>query len=171
MNPIEAFYTGQSPDDRGRTIDEIWAWDDEALEDVHDYIQWLFPSRRPSQFNPRAPLLTPDLVQAFRSNPDLRRNLLKSFRRMLAFYGFEEAGDGAALSVQRSGNWRERFEVWLSRNNHNHLRLTRILACLRDVGLPGQAHALLAALEAVDRDFPRIIDARTIDFWRSAAGR
>ncbi len=37
-------------------IGEIWAWDDAALEDGHDFIQWLFPLPEPSAFVDDAPL-------------------------------------------------------------------------------------------------------------------
>ena len=56
--PIVRFYRGTGFDARGRSLDEVLAWDDERLEDVHDYIQWLFPLDEPSQFTPHAPLLT-----------------------------------------------------------------------------------------------------------------
>jgi hypothetical protein len=32
------FYLGEQPDLEGRTIQQIWAWDYEELEIVHDYI-------------------------------------------------------------------------------------------------------------------------------------
>ena len=46
------FYLGDAPDNQGRMIDEILSWKDEQLEDVHDYIQWLFPLKERSAFTP-----------------------------------------------------------------------------------------------------------------------
>ena len=65
-SPIVAFYRRGAADDRGRTLDAILAWDDNRLEAVHDYIQWLFPLDEPSRFNPSATLLTPRDRAAFR---------------------------------------------------------------------------------------------------------
>ena len=140
------------------------------MESVHDYVQWLFPSRRPSQFNPDAPVLTEEVIAAFRADPQLRERLLKSFERMLRFYGFETVEDEDGLAIKRASNWRERFGNWVSPGNHNHLRITRILACLRALGLARYARAFLEALEAVRKEFPAAISGRTAEFWRSAGG-
>ena len=37
------FLTGIGRDHRGRSLAEVLAFDDSALEQHHDYIQWLFP--------------------------------------------------------------------------------------------------------------------------------
>ena len=58
-SPVVAFYRGEMPDSQGRRLADIQAWDDERLEIVHDYIQWLFPLPERSAFNPKAPLLAP----------------------------------------------------------------------------------------------------------------
>jgi Opioid growth factor receptor (OGFr) conserved region len=42
-DPIVSFYAGETPDSRGRKIEEIWNFNDRQLETVHDFIQWLFP--------------------------------------------------------------------------------------------------------------------------------
>ena len=54
---LVAFYRGEAADYQGRTLHDIWNWNDRRLEDRHDYIQVLFPLPEPSQFNARAPLL------------------------------------------------------------------------------------------------------------------
>lgn len=46
LNPSSAlvrFYRGGA-DDRGRTLEQILAWDRDRLEAVHDDIQWIFPA-------------------------------------------------------------------------------------------------------------------------------
>ena len=91
------FYRLEGPDMHGRTLPEIWAWDAARLEDVHDYIQWLFPLPEPSAFNPRAPILTPETIAAFLADAQLRERLLRSLKLMLDFYGLalESIGNGA----------------------------------------------------------------------------
>ena len=74
-HPIVAFHRGEQRDSEGRTIAEVWSWDDDELEYVHDYIQWLFPLRAPSRFNPDAPVLDDEQIAAFQSDPALRAEL------------------------------------------------------------------------------------------------
>ena len=69
------FHAGVGTDDQGRTRNQILAFGDRQLEEVHDYIQWLFPLPEPSRFNPDAPLLTPEDVMRFRREPKLRASV------------------------------------------------------------------------------------------------
>ena len=55
MSPISRFYDGQGADNRGRTLAEIQALDDRRMEYIHDFIQWLFPTRQPTGANPDPP--------------------------------------------------------------------------------------------------------------------
>ena len=165
-SPLVRFYAGAGPDARGRTIAEIWAWDDAALERVHDYIQWLFPLPEPSRFNDGAPLLTAADIAAFAANAELRDNLQRSLRRLLAFYGFAL---GAGPRVSRTADFAAKAANWLTPGNHNVLRLTRILRALSLLGLGGEARALLAALEEVYRGGgAAAIGERSLAFWRGA---
>ncbi|MFN3593440.1 MAG: opioid growth factor receptor-related protein [Thiobacillaceae bacterium] len=84
-SPLIAFYRGSGRDAAGRSLAQILAWDDERLERVHDYIQWLFPLDAPSAFNPLAPVLSPADIAAFRVDPQLRERLRASLRLMLRF--------------------------------------------------------------------------------------
>ena len=68
-DPLLRFYRLEGTDARGRTLSEIWSWDADRLEGVHDYIQWLFPLPEASAFNPSAPLLTDATLEAFRADP------------------------------------------------------------------------------------------------------
>jgi hypothetical protein len=166
---VVAFYGG-APDVEGRTLDEILAWDDQQLEDVHDYIQWLFPTAKASMFNSQAPLLTPGAVAAFGQQPELRTRLLSAFLRMLRFYGFELETRPRPV-VRRGPNWSERRGEWLTPGNHNLLRITRILDCLASLGLAEHARAFLDALESLDDRDKREIGPRSYQFWREAARR
>lgn len=170
MTALQQFYSGQRADDQGRKIEEIWAWDDARLESVHDYIQWLFPTRRRSDFNPLAPVLEDEDVVAFHGSRQLRERLLRSFDRILQFYGFELTENESALEVARSSSWPLRRADWLSPGNHNHLRITRILTCLRVLGLSAHSKVFYKALEQVARQHPGQVTARTLDIWRTAAG-
>jgi hypothetical protein len=170
--PIVAFFRGESTDDRGRSLDTILQWDDDRLERVHDFIQWLFPLDAPSGVNPGAPLVGAREQRAFESDPLLRNQLRRALDRMLAFYGFQVQRDttGAPVSIDRSAAFAARAHNWLTPGNHNHLRLTRILRSLRLLGLQQEARMLYGALTAIgEEDGGRSISQVTRDFWRRAA--
>lgn len=164
-NRIASFYEGSGTDHAGRRLADIVGWPDARLEAVHDFIQWLFPLPEPSPVNPLAPVLDRQTIQAFRARPELVGNLRGSLERMLRFYGLE-LRDGPV--VARAGNFAERSADWLTPNNHNHLRITRILRCCTLLGLAEEARAFLAALEEIYREHPRSITARSAEFWRGA---
>jgi hypothetical protein len=164
---IIAFYEGRAPDDRARFVDDILRFDDGRLEDVHDFIQWLFPLPERSGANPAAPVLDDAAIEAFRSRPELRAALRRSLDRMLAFYGFAWSGEWIVKSASfpaRSG--------WLHPGNHNHLRLTRILRSLTVLAEPRAAQALFEALSVIydeERSSGRDrISQRSFEFWKNA---
>jgi hypothetical protein len=168
------FYRGKGCDNKGRTIDEIWRWDHQKLESVHDYIQWLFPSLKPSAFNPDAPLLDDETVEVFRQDGELQQRLWKSLQLLLDFYGLE-LFLSCGFMARRADNYQERCANWQEpyrgKPNHNLLRLTRILEALRVLGHPGQSLALLYCLEEIAQEIPEKIPPTTVDYWRQAAGQ
>lgn len=163
-DPVAAFYAGDS-DHRGRTLDGILAWSDEKLESVHDYIQWIFPTRQPSGVNPYAPLVTHATVEAFASDAALRQRLRDAFERMLRFYGLRESGGTIEPDPDR---YALRSRVWLHAGNHNHLRLTRIMESVATLGLRRDALALQRCL--VERVAPESgrVSSTTLEFWKRA---
>ena len=162
------FYTGGT-DDRGRTLDDILAWDNARLEAVHDYIQWLFPLPEPSAFNMSVPRLSAQDIAAFRDDPALQGRLLAAFRRMLEFYGFELGGDDAKPEVSEARGPAAQARVWLTPGNHNMLRITRVLRCLTLLGLFAHARAFLAALERLyGAGAASAIGPVTMRYWRDA---
>jgi hypothetical protein len=168
-DPLLRFYRLEGADARGRTLAEIWSWDAARLEGVHDYIQWLFPLPEPSAFNPQAPFLTEAAVAAFRADPHLRQRLLRSLTTMLGFYGLAvAAGPGGSPRIAPAADFAARGRDWLHAGNHNHLRLTRIISCLRLLGLEDHGRALFACLADIARDHPHAIPATTLAYWRRA---
>ncbi|HEY6448918.1 MAG TPA: opioid growth factor receptor-related protein [Acidobacteriaceae bacterium] len=169
IHPLVAFYRDGARDDAGRTLAAILAWDDDRLESVHDFIQWLFPLPERSGANPSAPILDDATIAAFHATPVMRERLRASLDRMLCFYGF--AWDSAATepALLLAPNFPDRARTWLSLMNHNHLRLTRILRSTRLLGLAAESSALFAALDAIYREFPDRITPRTFAYWVAAA--
>src|SRR5437773_3662925 len=105
-----AFYNGTGSDDRGRRIEDVWRFSHDEVEDIHDYIQWLFPLAERSAFNPGAPILDDATIERFRTDKTLRRNLERSLKLMLDFYGLEIAGD----VLRRAPNFGERSSNWIT---------------------------------------------------------
>ncbi|KAH6644619.1 opioid growth factor receptor conserved region-domain-containing protein [Boeremia exigua] len=212
----------RAKDTRGRTQEQILAWDDSHLEHSHNYIQVLFPLPEGSPFNWSAPVIDLETMRAFRTRSELRQQLGRSFERMLTFYGFtastsaepenekaediesqkqtsaEPAKEGTqdtetsttatptveavppqstiqasppGYLVVRGDNWRRASRNWCVRFDHNHLRITRILRCLRVLGLQKESDAFFAALKRVYEDPAVSIGARSLDFWTRAAER
>ena len=162
---IVAFFEGAAPDDRDRSFEDVLRFDDDALEAVHDFIQWLFPLRDRSGANPSAPRLDDDAVTAFRSRPDLQRRQRRALERMLAFYALRWNGD----RIEPDETFGERSH-WLRPGNHNHLRLTRMLISLQTLGLEREARALRECLLALAASHPQAISETTVEYWRASTG-
>lgn len=160
------FQSNSAPDRQGRFLRDLQSWPDHRLEHVHDCIQWMFPLREPSGFNPSAPVLDDETIATIRARPDLQASLRLSFERMLRFYGLE-MHDG---TVVRAGNFAERARNWLRPYNHNHLRITRILKCLMLAGLEAEASAFFECLTGIHASSDRISE-ETFDYWRDAVGK
>ena len=75
MSQLIEFYRETGSDARGRNLERIWAYSDNEMEYHHDFIQWLFPLREPSQFNPDAPVLSDEDIRIFREDASLQENL------------------------------------------------------------------------------------------------
>lgn len=165
---IVDFYLGKIPYKRGYTIDQIWNWNYEQLEDVHDYIQWLFPLTQPSNFNRNAPILTQSDIEQFHNSDKLKSRALTSFKTMLQFYGLQCLENDDSLKITPSDTFKERKLEWLNWGDHNHLRITRILTSLRLMGLENYAIAFFQCLENIYHTEKDNIDARSFAYWKNA---
>ena len=160
---IVTLYRG-GRDAHGRSLEDMLKYDHVALEEHHDFIQFLFPSDQPSQFQD-APLVTAKTRREFAADAAMRANLGRSLDVMLNFYGlWYDHGTGR---VERGDNFAVRAKNWLAVPNHNFLRVTRILRSLALLGLPDRAAALLACLEELYRDRAAII-GDAVRYWRNA---
>lgn len=68
-------------------------------------------------------------------------------------------------------NWPTASSNWCVRFDHNHLRITRILRCLRVLGLQTECDAFFAELTRVYEDPAVRIGNRTMVYWRRAVER
>lgn len=74
-------------------------------------------------------------------------------------------------SVVRGPNWSNNATRWCVRFNHNHLRITRILRCLRILGLQSECDAFYQALQDVFDDPAIFIGSRSMMYWTRAVQR
>jgi opioid growth factor receptor-like protein len=168
---LVGFYRGDGTDSEGRRFDEVLSWNDQLLEGVHDYIQWLFPLDEPSAFNSDAPLVTAADRAAFASNPTLAQNLRRALSRMLAFYGFQLVETDTAISVERAPTWASQSRIWLHPHNHNFLRQTRIVKSLTLLGQSELARAFGDVLVKEFERAPAVIGRTTAGYWKDAISR
>ncbi|MDF5710973.1 MAG: opioid growth factor receptor-related protein [Nostoc sp. S4] len=166
---IVPFYLGEQPDSEGRMIAEIWAWNFEQLEYIHNYIQWLFPLPERSVFNPHTPVVNEQVIQSFHTNPRLRQNLLRSFRVMLEFYGLQrQNSEDGKIVISKSEEYLKRKSEWVCTFNHNYLRITRILKCLMNFGLENEAQAFYNCLQQIYHEDSERIGFETFQYWTIA---
>lgn len=165
-NRLVEFYVGRGVDHAGRSLDTILGMSDSELEGLHDYIQWLFPMDVPSSVNPYAPVADQETQRAFRRDRKLRVNLCRSCRRMLQFYRLScGAQQQPCAAIQTTPTFASRPVNWLTPDNHNHLRLTRVLTSLRLLGLSECSSRLLQCLEDIASRYPERVTDRTRTFW------
>ncbi len=164
MSKITDFYKG-GVDADGRRLIYIINETDEWWEGCHDHVQWVFPTSQPSQYNSNAPLLTTDDQWQFQSDPVMQGYLRLAFDRFLQFIGAEKLRNGNIVPAM---NFFDRAKDIWSQPNHNWLRITRVLTCLRLCGLTDEACMFYHFLKQVRAMFPRHIADDTWRFWTEA---
>ena len=75
---ILKFLEGETEDIHGRTILDIWAFNDAQIEREHNFIQWLFPTSIPSVSVPGSPVLSASEIREIRESETAIDNLHKS---------------------------------------------------------------------------------------------
>jgi len=172
MNEVAEFYKGAVVHPDGYTIGSILAADDYFLAVKHNFIQWLFPLKKASEAVPGSPILSSSEIQLFRKEPELRRGMMRSFHRMLQFYGFKITVDNKGQpGIQRAENFDERRKDWLTPHNHNYKRISRMLESLSLLGLADAATMFFSALEEVYREYSSEIEWTTLSYWKEAVGK
>ena len=176
--PIVRFYDPayEANDSHGRTLQYILSMTDSWLEGCHNYIQWLFPLPEASAFGSKAPVLSPTTFHAFRARLDLRTAMRHSLKRMCLFYGFDfhrdplEADSYPQITRRQDGSFEASSKYWLMSQNHNHLRMTRIIRSLRILGLEDEARVFFNAIQDVHRE-KDMFSPQSVEFWGRAMER
>ena len=145
---FEKFLTDRGKDFKERTLQDIWSYSDKEIERRHDFIQVIFPLNKPSQAVSHGYYLdTQDLVNQIKTNKEAVTNISRSSQWFFSFL--------------------ERNMYWNTRHDHNQLRITRVIECLR----------LLVSDEEADNFYNNVLEliednnqvnTRTLNFWSNA---
>ena len=146
------FYESKGTDHAGRNLEYILSQDDAWFERTHDYVQWLFPNREMTASSTHAPPLTDEVVFQFRARPELRAAVKRSYDRISKFLQLDQDNP---FWAQRTGD-------------HNCLRITRILHCLREFRMDAEKHEFYGRIHKIAGD--GMILGRSIAHWRFALG-
>lgn len=145
---LAQFLQGIGPDGQGRLHADILQFSDEELEDVHDYIQWLFPLREKSMAVFGSPYLEDDtMVQVLRRGEAVQKNMELALAWMKQFY--------------------TENDHWLQQGDHNHLRITRILKSVSLLGSREQAQDFYdIIMQRVKETQP--VSEESLQYWRES---
>jgi hypothetical protein len=128
------------------SITDILALEDDELERLHGYVQWIFPMKTLSKAQPGAAtqVLTDEAIREMVNDDLIMFYVDQVTGKMLGFWGIRwEERTEALLFVESQ----ERFEEKLVRRNHNQLRMTRMLAFLSLVNRTALVQSLKELLE------------------------
>jgi len=176
MSTIIDFYDGVGTDSEGRTLEYILSQNLEWMEYNHDFIQWVFPLKKPSNFNADAPLLTDEDIKLFMKSSTRVDNLMSAVTKFLYFLGIEQTlgpynrpsktpldkayfAEGRTFDKQKY-TW---FEF-----NHNSLRITRLLKFMVLLGLNQFAADLLEFMKQTADQHKVKLNETALSYWEKA---
>ena len=110
-NQLYDFLANKGPDFKDRYISEILNYTDSDIEEKHDFIQWVFPTDEPSSIAHDVPIIDDEVITLFQKSEEAQTNLKNAKDWYLSF-------------LFRNSHWKTKYD-------HNHLRITRVIKCLR----------------------------------------
>lgn len=160
-HPSIEFLKGNGVDQHGRNLADYLAFTDAEWDGCHDFIQWAFPTKTPSQYNRFVPVLP--LNYTYDNDPVVLDNLNLLVDKFFAYLGIVLPDEG----------WGEPTLIrsklkWLYNNDHNQLRISRLIECL-SIFHPEASRAIsgLFVLFIVPT-FPDVVSTTTIAYWVGA---
>jgi hypothetical protein len=145
---IVGFLEGKTPDHRGRVLAMLLQQTDHQAETTHDFIQWLFPLDEPSRSVMSTPVLNELDIEEIRQSELAQQNLVKSASWFLGFL--------------------ERNDHWITKYDHNHLRITRVIKSLRLLTSDEAADEFRDKMLSLIGDELVLVDQKARRFWASA---
>lgn len=170
MLPAIAFLLGTGTDQSGRTVADYLSWSPEKWQEGHDYIQWAFPTKTQSAFNPNAPVIPDEYHPGDLPLYDyllVSRNIHDLLDKYMASLGVTIDHDEVMGYVFNYSE--DSLREWAYSANHNLLRMTRLLECLGVFGLTYIRDALFEfLLYSVVPLNGNAINSKTVAFWVAA---
>jgi len=164
---IVKFYRG-GKNGNGYSLEDMWAFNYNEMEHIHDYIQWMFPMVEPDYWNRDTPKLTDEDIKAFKRSKAIMGRVAESFYVILEFWGLRVEVKSGIIVVTRRESYQDMSKQWQTGTNHNFLRVTRVLHCLNDLGLRKMALAFYKALTEAAKENPERFNETSISCWENA---
>jgi hypothetical protein len=151
------FLCNKSKDCAGRTIEQILKFDENDIENYHDFIQWIFPTEERSLYNPNAPIISNSFKKLLSTNSVAENNFCKTCKLFINFLGFE--CDENTIETKKNAI------MFYDRPQHNLLRITRVLNSLNQLGKTSCSQELFSLLEDIFHKYPDKIPQQSFAFW------
>ena len=142
------FLKNEEADFKERYLKDIWKYNHEEIEKYHDFIQLIFPTNKQSMsvFH-KYYLYDVKQIEQINNDKDIRENILYSANWFI--------------------NFLENKSHWKSGYNHNQLRITRIIECLKLLVSDEEAHNFYKKVTSLIDD-KNTINKMTYKYWEDA---
>ena len=143
------FLSNGGVDFKGRTLEMIWSFTDEQIESIHDFVQIIFPLDKPSKSTFHGYYLSSqEIINKIKGNQTAKENILKSSKWYFSFL--------------KRNIW-----LWNRKYDHNQLRITRVIECLRLLVSEQEADKFYENVLKIIEDDNRINEI-SLNFWNKA---
>lgn len=154
------FFLGLELDSNSRTISDILSFNEQEIENTHDFIQYIFPTIEKSNYNPNAPLISENLKRLFSENVVAQENFCKTCRLFLHFCGFKCLKSNELFTPVYE-------KSFLSRPSHNLLRISRVLNSLNQIGKKSCSREIFSQIETFNFLYPKVIPTSSYEIWKN----
>ena len=76
------FLKGNETDVYKRYLKDIWIMSDDQIENIHNFIQWVFPLNERSNAVPKSPILTNEEIISIKKSETAQKNIKKSINKI-----------------------------------------------------------------------------------------
>lgn len=163
QSKIIKFYENRCNDNYGRSLVEMQNYNYDQLENIHDYIQWMFPSSIRSGVNANAPILTQNDVNYIKKSDKMKQNMKLSLIIFTDFLGLAKDYTENKYIIKNN-----RIELWLTPGNHNFLRISRVLRSLILFDLKDEAQQLFNCLAELYNNGYKDIIGDSYFHWKAS---
>jgi len=120
---------------------------DDQIENIHNFIQWVFPLNERSNAVPKSPILTNEEIISIKKSETAQKNIKKSAEWFLEFLS--------------------RNSYWICQNNHNHLRITRAIKSLRLIHSNEEAEKFKNSIMNLIQGNENKINPTSLKYWKN----